>query len=206
MDLPGVMNQAAVTAKGRYLVFMSPDLAPQTTWFTSLKEGIKTHAASRIFGAHIINRYNNIVHSGVVLNANHQPVSAYLHLDGGFPHACKTRSFQMVDHFICTEKKFFLSIGGFETRSGRYLFLDLCLRTLKISHDPETVIYLPDVELLLLDSPRHGLTHDDAIFFYSRWHGVLWESEDALLSRDGVSTLQLDAARMTRAMEITPLK
>lgn len=204
--LPEMMNQAAMAAKGRRLVFMSPDLAPETQWFTGLKHGIKKYDTAKVFGARITNRFHNIVHSGVVLNANHQPVSAYLHLDDRFPHACKTRPFQMVDHFICTEKDYFLSNGGFEIRSGRYMFLDFCLRAIEISCNPETVLYLPDVELIRLSKPQPVLTHDDALFFYSRWHGSLWESEDALLSLDGVSTLQLDAARMTRAMEISTLK
>ncbi|MFA5902761.1 MAG: UDP-N-acetylglucosamine 2-epimerase [Desulfobacula sp.] len=205
-DLPRVMNQAAMAAKGRHLVFMSPDLAPKTPWFTGLKNGIRKYDTAKIFGARITNQFHNIVHAGVVLNSNHQPVSAYLHLDSEFPHACKTRPFQMVDHFICTEKDFFLSSGGFEVRSGRFVFLDFCLRAVNISRDPETILYLPEVELIRLSSPRPAATHDDAIFFYSRWHGALWESEAELLHRDGVSTLQIDAARMTRAMEIASLK
>ena len=203
---PGIMNQAGINAKGKHLIFMGPGLAPKKNWLYHLHNGIKKWHAKKIFGARITNKFNNIVHAGIVLNPNNQLVSAYLHLDGRFPHACKTRAFQMVDHFICTEKKFFLSTGGFETRSGRYMFPDLCLRSIQMTSDPETIVYLHDVELTSLVQPQTGPGHEDSIFFYSKWHGNLWESEEHLLKSDGVSILQLDAARMTRAMKIAPFK
>ncbi|MBU2628398.1 MAG: UDP-N-acetylglucosamine 2-epimerase, partial [Proteobacteria bacterium] len=206
IPLPEILNQASIVAKGKYLIFMEPNLAPKKHWLTALRKGLNQFDGHKIFGARIINKFNNIVHSGIVLNPNNQPVSAYLHLDDKFPHACKTRAFQMVDHFICTRKDDFLSAGGFEARSGKYMFLDLCLRSIQMTSDPETVMYLHDVTLLSLDPSQPDPDHEDSIFFHSKWHGTLWESEEQLLKSDGVSTLQLDAARMTRAMQIAPFK
>ncbi len=205
--LPELMNQAGAMARGRYLIFMDYDIAPGRNWLSSLEQGFSTFKNTKIFGAKIINRFNNIIHAGMVVNANSQPVSAYVHLDSRFPHAMKPRPFQMVDHFICTEKKFFLEAGGFEPQSGRYMFCDLCLRCLHAGTRPETIMYMPDVELLCLDDRPRPQGHEDSIFFYSKWHKFLWESESRLLKDDGVSSLQLDAARMTRAMEIaSPLR
>jgi hypothetical protein len=202
--LPELMNQAATTANGRYLIFMDSDLAPENDWLSSLEKGFSTFKNAKIFGARIVNRFNNIIHAGMVVNANCQPVSAYIHLDGQFPHALKPRPFQMLDRFICIEKKFFLGMGGFEIQSGRYMFCDLCLRCLHADTYPESIMYLPDVKLLCLYDKPQSTHHEDSIFFYSKWHKFLWESESRLLKTDGVSSLQLDAARMTRAMEIAP--
>ncbi|NOX34962.1 MAG: glycosyltransferase [Deltaproteobacteria bacterium] len=204
--LTETMNLAGMNAKGKYIIFMGPDLSPQQNWLEFLKKAFKKFSGNKVFGARITNKYNNIVHSGIVLDPNNKPVSAYLHLDKKFPHTLKTRSFQMLDCFICTRTDFFCSAGGFDTRSGRYMFLDFCLRSVQITSNPQTIMYLHNVELCSLDQARHGTGYDDSIFFYSKWHKSLWESEAQLLKDDKVSFLQLDAARMTRAMEISSLK
>ncbi len=197
---PEILNQAAVKSHGRFLCIFNPFLAPAEGWLESLEEGIAQYGAEKIFGGRVINTYNNIVHAGMVLNANNSPVSAYLHLDKNFPPANKTRDFQMVDHFIGIDRNLFLSSGGFDKRAGKYAFMDFGLRIKEQQRDPELVIYLPKVLLTSFDNGKYQTDDSASIFFYSRWHGVLWESEDMFYKNDGVSPLQLEAARMTRAM------
>jgi len=205
-SLPEIMNLAGVRAKGKNLVFLDKNIAPQKDWLNALKKGIVQFGDKKIFGAKIINRFNNIVHAGVVVDANNCPVSAYAHLDKDFPHTCKSRSFQMVNHFIGINKNFFLSAGGFNDKAGRYSFMDLSLKAMELTLDAQTVIYLSDIELIQAEPVQSIDEYDDSIFFYSKWHGALWENEDKLYTKDGVSHLQLNAARMTRAMETASLK
>ncbi len=199
-----VLNQAAQTAGGEYVVFMNEGLSPLPGWLDNLKYTIDRSDPKAVFGAHITNHYKNIIHAGIVLNANNQPASAYQYLDEDFPHSKKTRAFQMVDHFLCSSREKFLSMGGFELLAGQYKFMDFCLRTNEITGN-SSAIFCGDVRLVKLQSETASQNIDASIYFYSRWHGQLWESESRLLETDGVSTLQLDAARMTRALETSGL-
>ncbi len=196
-----VMNKAALKARGDKLIFMEKNLAPTKGWLEAMKNGMSKFDKEKIFGARIINKYNNIVHAGMVVNVNNSPVSAYLHVDKNFPHVLKDRSFQMVNHFICMDRNFFFKTGGFNPKAGVYAYLDLCLRAAKITQKKETVQYLSQAKLAQ-DAPAvTKIPRDDSIFFFCRWHGNLWENEDALYKKDGVSSIQLDGARMTRAIE-----
>ncbi|MDM8538209.1 hypothetical protein QUF70_15760 [Desulfobacterales bacterium HSG17] len=208
--LTEMINLAGISAKGKNLVFMGKNLIPGKDWLNTLKRGINKFGKKKIFGGKIINRFNNLVHAGMVVDANNCPVSAYSHLDKDFPHTCKTRSFQMLNHFLGIDKDFFLTIGGFNPQAGRYLFMDICLRALEITNDKKIAIYLHDIELIQAEAEQshdeYGDEYHDSIFFYSKWNKMLWENEKNLYENDGVSNLQLDAARMTRAMEIASLK
>lgn len=195
------MNKAAAVAKGKNLIFLEEGVCPVAKWMDYLNKGFETWGEKKIFGAKLFNQYNNIIHAGMIIDINNQPVSAYQHLDHKFPHVCRSRPFQIINHFVCINRRFFLLNGGFESKSGTYLFMDLCLRISQIIQDPEPVIYLHDVELISHHKKSDEVKYDGAIFFYSKWHHLLLESESKLLKSDGVSTLQIEAARMTRAME-----
>ncbi|MFH2060658.1 MAG: hypothetical protein ABIJ59_17370 [Pseudomonadota bacterium] len=204
--LSDLMNRAAIESRGQHLVFMNQGLTPTSAWLDELKNGFATHGTQKIFGARVINRFKNIVHAGIIVNPNNEAMSAYAHLDENFPPALTERPFPMVDHFLCMNRSLFFKTGGFHTKTGKYKFLDFCLRTRDILQDPDAVIYLPKLRLL---QPGNNLVphkDEDSIFFHSRWHGELWENEDLFYKKDGVSCLQLEAARMTRAMETASLK
>lgn len=195
-----INSVVAMKAKGKYLVFFAELICPGENWLTEIKKGIKKYGHKKIYGAKIINPYNNIVHAGMVLNANNSPTSAYKHLDTDFPAANKERHFQMLDQFIAMERQSFLDLGGVWAPTGLYAFLDLCLRAAEFYETDDAAIYLPQVSLTSHGSPATP-NIDNSIHFFSRWHGSLWNSEDKLYKEDEISRLQLDAARMTRAIE-----
>ncbi|MCD4675253.1 MAG: hypothetical protein K8S18_04560 [Desulfobacula sp.] len=205
-SFPKMMNLAGISARGKYLIFLSKNIMPGKNWLKPLKKGIKKFGDKKIFGAKIISRFNNIVHAGIVIDANNCPISAYVHLDKDFPHTCKTRSFQMINHFAAIDRNLFLSVGGFNHLTGKYLIMDLSLRLRELTADLKGVIYLHEIELVQACQEPECDGHDDSIFFYSKWHGSLWENEYKLYKEDGVSELQLNAARMTRAIETASLK
>ncbi len=203
-DLPMaiMMNKAAQEANGEVILFLDEYIAPTPGWLTALRNGKEDFGKETVFGAKVSNRFENIIHAGMVVNSNAQPVSAYLHLDKKFPQSCKTRAFQMVDFFIGMDRQLFLNTGGFHPKAGRYKYLDLSLRTEDILSRKDAVVYLHDIHLMQLTQPASRQSQDDAVFFYGKWHGRLWENEDRLYANDGISNLQLSAARMTRAQNM----
>ncbi len=198
-------NLAARNANGDYLAILSEGLIPQADWLTHMTDTMKAFPSGTIFGGKIFNPFDNIVHAGMVIDTNNQPVSAYLHLDKKFPPANTERAFQMVDHFIVLKADRFLKMGGFCAKAGPYAFMDICLRAgQQASDDKNTVIYSPKTSIIRIENEPASYDKEAAIFFYCKWHGELWSSEQALYEKDGVSQLQLEAARVTRAMEIAP--
>lgn len=204
-NLSETMNIAGVNAKGKTLLFLDHNLLCTENWLLSLKKGINEFGTKKIFGGQVVNAFNNIVHAGMIVDANNSPNSAYLHLDDKFPAACKTRSFQMVNNFIGVDKKLFLNNSGFHHKAGRYKFMDFCLRASKLLLDPDAIIYLHNLKFIQISPFLRQENFDSAIYFYSKWHGQLWDTEETFLKKDNISNLQIDGARMTRAME-TALK
>lgn len=199
--LTELLNEGACQSAGQRLVFMDKDIAPSEKWLKSLDHAYEQETGSPIFGAKIVNPHNNILHAGIVLDTNHAPVPAYQHLDDKFPPAQKKRPFQMVDWFLSMDKTFFNELGGFHPKTGRYGFLDLCLRAGEKQKNA-TVFYIPEIKLIRLSSKKRPVVFDESIQFFSRWYSVLWENEWELYQSDGISQFQLESARMTRAMDM----
>ena len=107
----------------------------------------------------------------------------------------------MVDYFVAMKKNLFCEAGGFTLQAGRFLFLDICLKAFQLTQDPHTVIYLPDLKMIFLDPFYQKETMDDAIYFYGKWNGCLWESEKKLHMIDGISLEDIAQAKLTAAMQ-----
>jgi hypothetical protein len=196
-----MINKAGRLACGKNLIFLEKNLAPLKGWLDSLDKAFVKQGQNKVFGAQICNKDGRIANAGMVVDHNHIPVSAYHHLGTNFPGALKERSFQIVDHFVAMDKLLFLETGGFTQDAGKYAFLDICLKALQITDDPQAIVYLPNLKLIFLDEVAPKENPDDAIYFYGKWNGCLWESEKELLHRDGVSAQDLTHARMASAMQ-----
>ncbi len=190
-----------IEARGKTLVIFSELTFPFPHWITHLKKGMATWGENKIFGAKIINKFKNIVHAGMVLDANHSPISAYQHLSADFPEANRERPFQMLDGFIALSRDFFANLGGFTPETGSHAFMDICLKAAEQTQNKETCIFLPQCTLLQ-DLSRPPLSPGQAIEFFGRWHGTLWDSETRLYEADGISPTRLDEARLARAQEM----
>ncbi|HCY88166.1 MAG TPA: hypothetical protein DHV36_23720 [Desulfobacteraceae bacterium] len=200
--LPSLMNLAAKQAKGEMLSFLDPFIIPEAGWLDILEESRGQYGPEAIFGGQLTNTYGNILHAGMVVNANAQPVSAYLHLNADFPEACQTRRFQMVDYQIALTRELFLELGGFHPASGCYKYLDLCLRATEEFAKDIAVYYLHNLKFSQIISLKRPENHNEAIYFYGRWNGTLWDNEDQLYAMDGISNHQLATERMKRAQEL----
>ena len=200
--LAEVMNKAAQQARGRTMLFLEPGVSPLENWLAYLGQAIENYGGERLFGGRIENLFGSLVHAGMVLNPNNSPISAYQNLDADFPNAIKERSFQILDHFIAVDRNFFLELGGFWDKSGGYSFMDLCLRAKEYTGDMDVAMYLPKVRFVQLDRKKPSTDQDAAIHFYGRWHGVLWDNEDELYAKDGISRTEVQAALMKRLIKL----
>ena len=192
------MNRAAEEAQGKMLLFANFAFAPAENWLKGISRGVERYGRENIYGGRIANHFGSIVHAGVILNANNSPVSAYKHLDLNFPLALKERSFKLLDKFIALERDFFCQLGGLREKCGKYSFMDLCLRAQKLTGKSEASIYLPDVLLVMLAELETEPGLQEAISFYCKWHGVLWENEDALYTADNITRIEVQKALLER--------
>lgn len=200
-NLISLINQAAENARGEHLIFLEKNLAPLKGWLSHLSQGFDNHGGNKVFGARVCDAKGKIMCAGMVVDKNHSPVSAYPYLSVDFEAAKKERSFQMVDYFAAMKKNVFCKAGGFTPEAGKYKIPDFCLKAAKVAKDPEAVFYLPDLTLIFVDPVRQKETMDEAVYFYGKWHGSLWESEQALYKTDGISPEDLARARLAAAMQ-----
>ena len=182
------------------MVVFTELLCPLPNWLAALNQAFADHGTDRIFGGKVINAHGSIIHAGMVLNDNNAPVSAYLHLNTDFAPANKERSFPMMDHMVCLSANLFLNLGGFSPRAGIYALMDLCLKARQRNKDNTTCIFIPGLQMLKPNDVQH-IPAQDAIFFFARWHGLLWDNEESLYHNEGISHQQLDAARMAQAQK-----
>ena len=205
-NLPNLMNQAAQIAKGKNFLFLSELLSPCTSWLNILTKALKKYGEEKIFGGKIIDSQNNIVHAGMVINENNAPVSAYVHLASDFPKANEEREVELLDLFIAVERNFFQKTGGFWEETGPNAFMDISLRAQEYISGSDKLgadIYLPELGLLQLSVDSKKINFDDSIFFYGKWHGQIWDNKDNFYHNNGISKIELDAARLTSALKAT---
>ncbi len=205
LSFPEMMNKASTLATGNTLLFLDMNLLPLQKWLYSLEKGIKKYGKTSILGARIIDRQTSILHAGIVLDQNHAPVSAYKYLPAEFPGAMKERPFKMVDHFICINKQFFHEIGGFWERTGKFAFMDICLRADTYNEKADNCIYIPEACIMSLDNPLEIFNPDDSIYFFGKWQGILWENQKKLYAMDTITKAEINAARIAQSMEATGL-
>jgi len=201
VSLPEMMNKASKMACGTSLLFLDEHLLPLPKWLYYLQKGIKEYGNTRILGARILDKKNSLLHAGIVLDENNSPVSAYKYLPGDFPSAMKERPFKMLDHFICINKKVFHDMGGFWQTAGKFMFMDICLRADTHRKDINGSIYIPDACLRSLHEPASRFEQEASICFFGKWHGKLWENQEALYATDNITNEAIVTARISQSME-----
>ncbi len=202
LGVEGTMNLAAKQATGESLVFLQPDLVPFPDWLACLEDGFERYGRNKIFGARILDDTGSLVHAGMVVDVNNTPVPAYPHLAPEFACAMKERSFQMLDYVLCAERNFFCQLGGLVPQAGKFAFMDLCLRANQ-EQGKDACMYLPKVCLMFQKTRADIFDQDASVYFYGKWHGTLWESQDALYDQDQMTQEKVDTARMNRAASTT---
>lgn len=198
-----LFNSAASRARGHHLIFMDEHLAPGPTWLAAADSAIKSHGKRSILGGKVINRSGQILQAGMLLNDNHSPVSAFRYLKENYPPANEIATVQLIDRFMVIERDAFLLSGGFNVSCGRYGFLDLCLRMGMKREQKGKILYIPGILLTRLSPEKRSAGYDDAVYFYSRWHGALWSNEKEFYQEKGISPTELETLRLSSALSTT---
>lgn len=179
-------NQAAVAARGQYLVFLQPGLIPCPGWL----EGLLVAAAQEdvgVVGGRVVNDNGLLWHIGVAFDVNNSPFSLYRLLPPEFVGAQKQREFRAVQFPFLVPRALFCRLGGFDTDLvNRFEDIDLCLR---VRAAGLRVLYTPHSTLLRTGTswePTPQQDHTNRIRFYTRWIGSLWQDDGQYLAEDGL--------------------
>ncbi len=106
----------------------------------------------------------------------------------------------MLDHMVCLSADLFRKSGGFSPKAGIYALMDLCLKIRQHTKNNNACVFLPGLQILKTHDVQE-VPAGDALFFFARWHALLWENENSLYQSEGISPQQLDAARMAQAQK-----
>lgn len=204
--LPQMLNKAADVSNGHNLIFMDNGLIPPPNWLYVLKGKRKRYGKKTLLGSMVIDQRRNIIHAGMAVDDNGAPVPVYRNLGYDFPGAVKERPFKMLDHFICAQRDYFCEIGGFGEEAGKFAFMDICLRADNTNGgNDECCIYIPQVCMIDPVHKKKSFNARDSIHFFGKWHGVLWENQEEIYSRDKFSKEQLDTAQLTQSMAVSDM-
>lgn len=196
-----MLNHAGANAEGKTLLFFGPCISPGAGWLDAVTEALEQYGTDKVYGGKVTDVGGSIIHAGMLVDKNNSPVSAFKHMDQGFSPANQPGSFEIIDRFMAVKKDLFLKAGGFSEESGRYLFMDFCLKLGHLLHHENAILYLPNLRLMQLAAKAPHQGFDDSIYFYSKWHGVLWDNEEEFYRKQGLSRTQMDTARMAQAIK-----
>lgn len=127
-------NQGAKIAKGKYLIFLNNDTAPETGWLEALEHKFEEDPTIGIQGAKLLYSDRRIQHAGIVWDKLKENFELHYHIylrkDENDKCVNKSREFQMVTGaLLAIRRELFEEIGGFDEE---YEFghedLDLCMK------------------------------------------------------------------------------
>ncbi|MCS6927181.1 MAG: glycosyltransferase [Candidatus Binatia bacterium] len=180
-------NQAAVVARGQYLVFLQPGFIPCPGWLEGLLATAAAHEDVGIVGGRVVNENGLLWHIGVAFDANNSPFSLYRLLLPEFVGTQKQREFRAVQLPFLVSRAVFCRLGGFDPDLvNRFEDIDFCLRAREAGL---RVLYTPRSTLLRTGAswePTPQQDHTNRLRFYTRWIGSLWQDDDRYLAEDGL--------------------
>ncbi len=193
-------NQGARAARGRYLLFLNNDTAPQPGWLEALLEAAARDPRIAVVGAKLLYPDDTIQHAGVaLLRDSPYPISP-VHL-----HRLKPRDFAAADEerevaavtgaCMLIRADVFREVGGFdEAYLNGYEDVDLCLqvrdRGYRVVYTPKSVVYHHESAT----PGRHARERENLSYLHVKWlgrlpPGVLAEDapapEEAMAADDG---------------------
>ncbi len=193
-------NQGALSARGKYVVFLNNDTEVQSNWLAPLFSLAEADPAIAALGCKLLFPNGTIQHAGVAL-ANcegHDPLLAF-HLfaqeKSDFPLANQRRVYQAVTAAcMFARKSHFDEVGGFdEGYWNGYEDVDLCLR---FQERGWLTVYEPASVVIHHESQsgpeRFRCVTENVQRFHQKW--LEKASPDVIIDEDGKSTIRQDSA------------
>ncbi|HEV7924447.1 MAG TPA: glycosyltransferase, partial [Verrucomicrobiae bacterium] len=188
-------NQGALSAQGKYVVFLNNDTEVQSNWLAPLYSLAEADPAVAAVGCKLLFPNGTIQHAGVAL-ANcegHDPLLAF-HLfaqeKSDFPLANQRRVYQAVTAAsMLARKSHFDEVGGFDEEYWNgYEDVDLCLR---FQERGWLTVYEPASVVVHYESQsgpeRFRRVAENVHRFHQRW--LEKASPDVVIDEDGKSTI-----------------
>lgn len=184
--MPEALQQAALQAKGEYLVFLPPNARPQDKdWLTELLSYAQREDVG-VVGGKNLNQQMCIESAGIILGIGHQHIAGKAF--HGFPESSytymgKVNFTQEVSavtaQTMMVKKDFFEKLGGFDCRmSGDLAAIDFCLRTWT---ENKKVILNPYACVMLGFSGSDDFeitgSKDEKACFLEKWGAVLAKTD-----------------------------
>lgn len=190
----GMFNAAAFAARGKYLVFIGPRIAPADGLVKALLGAARADGLAGVVGVKLLNPVNNrIRHAGMGFLASHGRMKmSYLYQGavsaGAF--ANRTRELQAVSgECMLVRKDAFDAAGGFNETPGGLEDVDLCLRIRRLGMK---VVYEPGAWAYCYEGPQDNgfidMYIDTLMPLWPELHGDLrrlLEEDGFALRKDG---------------------
>ena len=180
-------NAAVPHARGKYLVFLKPGLAPQAGWLDGLLEVAEQEPAFGIVGGQVLHNNGLLWHIGTAFDVNQSPFSLYRFLPQEFCGALRRREFAAREFPLLVSRELFCALGGLNPLlHNRLDDIDFCLA---VKQAGRRILYTPKSRMIYQSSSWHpdAATKRSGIHFYSKWTGSLWQDDGAYLREDGLT-------------------
>jgi glycosyltransferase involved in cell wall biosynthesis len=184
--LAAALNLGAGRARGRHLVFLSPDTAPTEGWLAALVAEAEADADTAVVGGKLLHPDGSVWHAGFAVSRVHGvPYPIYRGFPSNLPGASRRREAQAVSGAcLLVRQTAFAAAGGFdEAYHERFADVDLCLR---IGAAGGRVVYQPRAVLFQREetdgSPREL---QDGERLQQQWTDRWLADEDATYVADG---------------------
>lgn len=162
-------NQAAIEARGQYLVFLNNDTVAQPGWLEALVETAKAPDVGAV-GALLLYPDGRVQHAGITL-INGIPDHVYRYAKPDAPEVNEYREVDMVTGAcLLIHRDLFYQLAGFdEIYENGVEDVDLCLRVraagLKVVYQPKAVLYHHEAQT----PGRFDRVRENLVAFLTRW-------------------------------------
>jgi glycosyltransferase involved in cell wall biosynthesis len=207
------LNQAAQTARGRWLIFLSSECCPKTGWLSELLKAAN-QANTGILSAKTLyppaesNNIERVHNCGVAFDIHNRPKLLYQYCLARQPFTSHVRELQAIfSPLMLIDRELFYAIGGFdEMLTGRGGIFDLCFRARQAGF---SIRLAPACEVYTgltasVHDPWLDTSNDDG--FMHKWGGNIQADEIDHFRRDGLSLAPDGSQRIAMVTPLAPQK
>ena len=176
-------NQGAQASRGRYLVFVSHDMAPMDGWLRALVSEVDGHQEIGVVGGKRVHRDGTTQYGGIVFGrADRRPYYFDKGAPGDSPSVNQRREYQAVSGVcLLISRSRFMEIGRFDEQLGDgFEVVDLCL---KVRESGLRVVYQPRATVCCHSTDTSGFLLQERDYgkrFLERWGEHWWLADEDL--------------------------
>jgi glycosyltransferase involved in cell wall biosynthesis/GT2 family glycosyltransferase len=207
------LNQAAQTARGRWLIFLRSECCPKTGWLSELLKAAN-QAPTGILSAKSLyppaesNNIERVHNCGIAFDIHNRPRLLYQYCLARQPFTSHVRELQAIlSPLMLIDRELFNAMGGFdEMLPGRGMIFDLCFRVRQAGF---SIRLAPACEVYThlsagVQDPWVDTSNDDA--FIRKWSSQIQADEINHFRRDGLALAPDGSQRIAMVTPLAPQK